>query len=84
MIHYGPANVVDPHDTILMGYSESNTWTLANADVPAHEPGDKINFYVQTYDELGQGENDIEKAQYLHDGEFTGSAWSDKLEIIFE
>lgn len=62
-----------------MGYSETNSWTLAVADVPALEEGDKIYFYVQAYNELGIGTNEIEKSRYLHDGEFLGSAWSESI-----
>lgn len=59
-----------------MGYTETNTWTLSAADVPAHIAGDKISFFVQAYYQNGQGSTDVEKARYLHDGPFTGSAWS--------
>lgn len=84
MIHYGTANVTNPHEATFMGYSETNSWKLTSGDIPAHVAGDKICFYVQTYEEKGQGANDIEKAKYLHDGEFLGSEWSDEFEIIFE
>lgn len=83
MIHYGPANEQDPKKAIYMGYSETNSWTLA-ADVPAHAASDKICFYVQTYEDKGQGANDIEKAKYLHDAEILGSEWSEKSEVKFE
>jgi len=79
VIHYGGANESDPHSAIFMGYTESATWTLAVGDVPVLAKDDKIYFYVQAYKDLGIGENDIEKARYLHDGDFLGSAWSDPV-----
>lgn len=79
LIHYGDANQSDPHDAVKMGYTETNAWTLFNSKVPTTESGDKLYFYVQVYDEVGIGSNDVEKAQYLHDGEFTGSAWSEPV-----
>ena len=81
LIHYGPANAVDPHDAVFMGYSETNSWTLTAENVPVMNTGDKLNFYVQTFDDFGIGANEVEKAQYLHDGEFTGSAWSEPIEL---
>ncbi|USI66437.1 fibronectin type III domain-containing protein [Lactococcus petauri] len=76
LIHYSGANQSDPKDAKFMGYSESNSWTLNAVDVPELEVGDKIYLYVQSYREKGIGADDIAKAQYLHDGPFTGSAWS--------
>lgn len=76
LIHYADANKADAHDAKYMGYSESTTWTLAAADVPTLAVGDEIYLYVQSYRVLGEGADEIEKARYLHDGEFTGSAWS--------
>lgn len=84
LIHYGGPNESDPTQAIFMGYSETNSWTLANSDVPEHNVGDKLYFYVQTYNELGVSATDVEKAKYLHDGEFTGSAWSQVVEITTE
>lgn len=62
-----------------MGYTETNSWTLAAEDVPTLQDGDTISFYIQTYNDLGVGADDIEKARYLHDGPSTGSAWSDPV-----
>ncbi len=59
-----------------MGYSETNSWTLKAEDVPTLVAGDKIYIYVQAYSEKGVGADDVAKAQYLHDGPFTGSEWS--------
>ncbi len=50
--------------------------------MPHLEAGDEIRFYIQTYNEVGQGANDIEKARYLQDGEFLGSAWSRPVVLI--
>lgn len=76
VIHYGNANESDPHEAIFMGYSETPSWTLAAADVPALNSADKIYLYVQTFNVKGRGANDIEKAAYLNEHEL-GSAWSD-------
>lgn len=59
-----------------MGYSETGSWTLNSADVPAYAAGELLYFYVQTYRALGIGADGVEKARYLHDGDFNGSAWS--------
>lgn len=67
-----------------MGYSETNSWTLAAKDVPTLDTGDKIYLYVQSYREKGIGAEDIAKAQYLHDGPFTGSAWSTVVTLTKE
>ncbi|EPF4429086.1 fibronectin type III domain-containing protein [Escherichia coli] len=77
--HYTDANQSDPHDANKMGYTETNSWTLSAEDMPQLETDDEIRFYIQTYNEVGEGSNDIEKARYLHDGPFTGSAWSEPI-----
>lgn len=82
LIHYSDANQSDPKQAIYMGYTESNAWTLFSSNVPTTESGDKLYFYVQAYDEVGVGSNDVEKARYLHDGEFVGSAWSKPAILI--
>lgn len=81
VIHYGGANQTDPHDSTMMGYSETNSWTLATADVPELKAGDTISLYVQSYQDKGVGADEVEKARYLHDGEFTGSAWSAEIKL---
>lgn len=81
VIHYSGANQADPHDAIFMGYTEATDWNLAAGDVPALEAGDKIYLYVQSYREIGEGANDAEKAAYLNSGPFTGSSWSDQIEL---
>lgn len=81
LVHYGDANQSDPKQAVKMGYTESASWKLAAEDVPALVVGDKIYLYVQAYYQTGEGESEIEKANYLHDGPFTGSAWSDAIEL---
>lgn len=79
LIHYGDANIADPHDAKYMGYSEATSWTLATVDLPTLVTGDKIYFYVQAYNvkvDDKTAPTAVEKARYLHDGPFTGSAWS--------
>lgn len=81
LIHYGNANQSDPKEATMMGYSESNNWKLAKENVPVFNEGDDIYFYVQTYREKGIGDNEVEKAKYLHDGNYLGSAWSSAVVI---
>lgn len=61
-----------------MGYSETNSWTLAAEKVPELQEGDFILVTVQTYNVKAPSDfaTEVEKAAYLHDGQFTGSAWS--------
>lgn len=66
-----------------MGYTESNSWVLASENVPEMQSGDFIILAVQAYTEMAPEDimTDIEKARYLHDGPFTGSAWSVAIAI---
>lgn len=84
LTHYGAANQSDPKKATFMGYSETNSWTLKTLDVPVLEAGDKIYIYVQAYKEKGIGADDVAKAKYLHDGEFTGSDWSEPVVLTAE
>lgn len=81
LTHYGEANQSEPKDAKFMGYSETNSWTLKSEDVPVLKAGDKLYIYVQAYKQKGIGADDIAKARYLHDGPFTGSAWSVAVEL---
>lgn len=83
VLHYGNANQSEPTQAVNMGYTETNSWTLATGDVPTLTAGDKIYLYVQTYNQKGVGVDDIEKARYLHDGDFIGSEWSDPVVLTF-
>lgn len=85
LAHYGDANTTDPHDAKYMGYTETNSFHLDAKDVPAHVAGDKIPIYIQAYtlkvpDKVAP--TNIDKARYLHDGPFTGSAWSAVVNVI--
>lgn len=79
VVHYGNANESESTQAVNMGYTETNSWSLAVVDVPTLAAGDKIYLYVQAYNEKGVGADEIEKARYLHDGAFTGSAWSESI-----
>lgn len=78
VIHYGDANESDPHKAVKMGYSETTSWKLDAADVPTLEAGDEIYFYVQAFNEIGEGASDIEKAAFLNENKL-GSAWSEPI-----
>lgn len=81
LTHYGEANESDPHKAEFIGYTETNSWTLSAEDVPTLTAGDKIYLHVQAYFEKAPAdiEAEIDKAAYLHDGDFTGSAWSEAV-----
>ncbi|EPF4429093.1 hypothetical protein ACSSP6_004999 [Escherichia coli] len=83
VLHYADANESDPKKAIYMGYTETTTWTLAAKDVPALEEEDKFYLYVQTFNVLGEGANDIEKAAFLNENKL-GSAWSEPLVLTKE
>lgn len=84
IVHYGNANESQPIQAVNMGYTETNSWSLAVVDVPILAVGDKIYLYVQAYNIKGDGADEIEKARYLHDGNFTGSAWSEPIILTKE
>lgn len=75
LTHYGDANQGSPLELKYMGYSETNSWTLAAENVPELQTGEFITITVQTYNV---------KAPYLHDGPFTGSAWSTAITLTKE
>lgn len=83
VVHYSNTNESDPHQTTFMGYSETNEWSLATAEVPELQAGDKIYLYVQTFNEIGVGSNDIEKAAYLNENKL-GSDWSEPVILTKE
>lgn len=67
-----------------MGYSESNEFVLSAADVPEHNAGDTISFWVQAFDAVGQGDDDLAKAEELNTGKHLGSEWSEASVVSFE
>ncbi|WP_285012441.1 fibronectin type III domain-containing protein [Lactococcus formosensis] len=83
LTHYGDANQEAPSELKYMGYSETNFWTLAAENVPSLQEGDFILITVQTYNVKAPEsiKTEVEKAAYLHDGQFTGSAWSKAVQI---
>ncbi|WP_347962629.1 fibronectin type III domain-containing protein [Lactococcus formosensis] len=83
LTHYGDANQGAPSELKYMGYSETNSWTLAAENVPSLQEGDFILITVQTYNVKAPEsiKTEVEKAAYLHDGQFTGSAWSKAVQI---
>lgn len=83
LTHYGDANQGASSELKYMGYSETNSWTLAAENVPSLQDGDFILITVQTYNVKAPEsiKTEVEKAAYLHDGQFTGSAWSKAVQI---
>lgn len=86
LTHYGDANKEAPSELKYMGYSEMNSWTLAAENVPELQTGEFITITVQTYNVKAPGDigTEVEKAAYLHDGPFTGSAWSTAITLTKE
>ncbi|WP_346349395.1 fibronectin type III domain-containing protein [Lactococcus petauri] len=86
LTHYGDANQGAPSELKYMGYSEMNSWTLAAENVPELQTGEVITITVQTYNVKAPGDigTEAEKAAYLHDGPFTGSAWSTAITLTKE
>lgn len=86
LTHYGDANQGVPSELKYMGYSETNSWTLAAENVPELQTGEFITITVQTYNVKAPGDiaTEVEKAAYLHDGPFTGSAWSTAVTLTKE
>lgn len=82
VVHYGDVGKTT-NDATYMGYSETTEFTLAAEDVPAHTAGDKIYFYVQAFDVVGTGDDDLAKAEELNAGKHTGSAWSKVSSVTF-
>lgn len=83
LTHYGDANQETPSKLKYMGYSETNSWTLSAENVPLLQEGEFILITVQTYNVKAPEsiKTEVEKAAYLHDGQFTGSAWSMAVKI---
>lgn len=86
LTHYGDANQGAPSELKYMGYSETNSWTLAAENVPELQTGEFMLVTVQTYNVKAPGDigTEVEKAAYLHDGPFTGSAWSTAVTLTKE
>lgn len=86
LTHYGDANQGAPSALKYMGYSETNSWTLAAENVPELQTGEFMLVTVQTYNVKAPGDivTEVEKAAYLHDGPFTGSAWSTAVTLTKE
>lgn len=83
VIHYGNPGMQGA-DATFMGYATSNEWVLDTAKVPTHATGDVLNFYVQSFSEIGSGTSDIEKAESLNAGQYLGSEWLTSVSITFE
>lgn len=81
VIHYIDKSTTNPSELTLMGYSETPNWSLTSAAHGSAITGKKFTVTVQTYDELGVGSTPVEKAAYLHDGNFLGSPWSNLVTI---
>lgn len=83
VVHCSPANDPDPKNAIFMFYSETSDYRFTPSKLQPHNAGDKLYFYVQTFEVKGVGANETEKAQYLNSTQF-GSAWSDVTEMTMK
>lgn len=83
VVHCSPANDPDPKNAIFMFYTETSDYRFTPSKLQNHVAGDKLYFYVQTFEVKGVGANETEKAQYLNSTQF-GSAWSDVTEMTMK
>lgn len=79
VVHYINEDTDTPSELTSMGYTETPKWTLDDDLATAPIANSTFTLAVQAYREKGVGENQAEKARYLHDGEFLGSEWSTPL-----
>lgn len=62
--------------SIIWGYTETTNWSINLGD-ESLSVGDELSITVQAFNEIGKGENDAEKAEYLKTVATTGSDWSE-------
>lgn len=80
LTHYGDANQGVTSGLKYIGYSETNSWTLAAENVPKLEVGDFITVTIQAYHVVAPSDlTDKEKAEFLDKGTLPGSEWSDPV-----
>lgn len=79
IVHYINKDTDTPSELTYMGYTETPKWTLDDALATAPIANSTFTLAVQAYREKGVGKDQVEKARYLHDGEFLGSEWSTPL-----
>lgn len=80
LTHYGDANQGVTSGLKYIGYSETNSWTLAAENVPKLETGDFITVTIQAYHVAAPSDlTDKEKAEFLDKGTLPGSEWSDPV-----
>lgn len=69
--------------SIIWGYTEMTNWSINLGDETL-SVGDELSITVQAFSEIGKGENDAEKAEYLKTVATTGSDWSEALVLKAE
>lgn len=79
IIHYIDKDTSTSSELTSMGYSETTSWELPESVHGSTMAGKEFTLAVQAYNEVGVGSTPIDKANYLHDGEFEGSVWSSPL-----
>lgn len=80
LTHYGDANQGVTSGLKYIGYSETNSWTLAAENVPKLEVGDFITVTIQAYHVAAPSDlTEKEKAEFLDNGSLPGSEWSDPV-----
>lgn len=82
VIHMGADDV--PGNATVMYYTEDPVTELTVDDALVGETLSGVSkwFYIQAFDRLGEGANDVEKAQDLNENAL-GSEWSDTLKVDF-
>jgi hypothetical protein len=80
LTHYGDANQWVTSALKYIGYSETNSWTLAAENVPKLEVGDFITVTIQAYHVAAPSDlTEKEKAEFLDEGTLPGSERSDPV-----
>lgn len=80
LTHYGDANQGVTSGLKYIGYSETNSWTLAAKNVPNLEVGDFITVTIQAYHVAAPSYlTEKEKAEFLDKGTLPRSEWSDPV-----
>lgn len=80
VIHMG--NTANPVDATVLYYSTATSLTVNDALALEPLTGKTKHFYVQAFNEVGQGSTDTEKAEYLNQNGY-GSEWSVPTVVTF-
>lgn len=80
VIHYNTTS--NPKEAIYMQYSEVSEYTMTDEIYNAALADTTVYFWVQSFNKLGEGSSDIDKAQWLNSTQ-QGSEWSPLIKVDF-